>query len=253
MKIVRTIHEWQQLRETFEGKSLGFVPTMGALHEGHGALVKQSVSDNDITVVSIFVNPTQFNNPDDLENYPSTYEEDLANLGIWKTDVLLFPQAKEIYPNDDNYSIDENKDSLPLCGHDRPGHFNGVLTVVMKLLNIVQAQRAYFGEKDYQQYRLIRNMVKSFFMDVDIVAVPTQRDTEGLALSSRNLRLNPEEIETAQQVNKVLNSTTMELDEQRRKIESLGLEIDYLEERWGRIFIAAHIGSVRLIDNVALK
>ncbi len=252
MKIVRTVHEWQQLQKSFQGKSLGFVPTMGALHEGHMALVQNSVSDNDVTVVSIFVNPTQFNNPDDLENYPSTFEQDVSNLNDWKVDVLFFPEANELYPDNFAFSVDENKDSLALCGLDRPGHFKGVLTVVMKLLNIIQATRAYFGEKDYQQYRLIQNMVACFFMPTEIVGVPTRRDREGLALSSRNLRLSPEELTTARKVNKILSSETLSAEVRREKIESLGLKIDYLEERWGRRFIAAHIGSVRIIDNVSL-
>ena len=122
----------------------------------------------------------------------------------------------------------------------------------MKLLNITQAHRAYFGEKDYQQYRLIQNMVSSFFMPVEIIGVPTQRDHEGLALSSRNLRLSPSELKTAQQVNKVLASPTLSLEEQKVKIEGLGLKIDYLEEHWGRRFIAAQIGPVRIIDNVSI-
>ena len=252
MKIVRTVNEWQKLQKIFEGKSLGFVPTMGALHEGHMALIQNSVLDNDVTVVSIFVNPTQFNNPDDLENYPSTFEQDASNLKDWNVDVLFCPEAYELYPDNFAFSVDENKDSLVLCGLDRPGHFKGVLTVVMKLLNIVQATRAYFGEKDYQQYRLIQDMVACFFMRTEIVGVPTRRDHEGLALSSRNLRLNSEELAAAQQVNKILSSAMLSANERREKIENLGMTIDYLEERWGRRFIAAHIGSVRLIDNVPL-
>ena len=252
MKIVRTVDEWQKLQNSFKGKSLGFVATMGALHEGHMALIQNSISDNEVTVVSIFVNPTQFNNPDDLENYPSTFEQDVSNLKDWKVDVLFCPEARELYPDDFAFSVDENKDSLVLCGLDRPGHFKGVLTVVMKLLNIVQATRAYFGEKDYQQYRLIQDMAACFFMHTKIVGVPTRRDHEGLALSSRNLRLNSEELAAAQQVNKILSSETLSAEERREKIENLGMTIDYLEERWGRRFIAAHIGSVRIIDNVSL-
>lgn len=252
MKIVRTVREWQQIQETIRGKSLGFVPTMGALHEGHKALIQHSVSENNVTAVSIFVNPTQFDNPDDLNNYPSTYEQDIENLKSWKADILFYPEADELYPKDYSFFVEEDIDSLMLCGSNRPGHFKGVLTVVMKLLNIMQATRTYFGEKDYQQYLLIKNMVDCFFMDVEVVAVPTQRDDEGLALSSRNLRLSKEELSTAQQVNKILSSNTLSLDEQRIKIEALGLKIDYLEERWGRRFIAAHLGSVRLIDNVPI-
>jgi len=252
MKIVRSIHEWQELRKTFQGKSLGFVPTMGALHEGHRALIQTSVAENEVTVVSIFVNPTQFDNPEDLENYPSTFEQDVSNLEKWNADVLFYPDAQELYPNNFDFSVDETNDSLVLCGLDRPGHFKGVLTVVMKLLNVIQAKRAYFGKKDYQQFRLIQNMVASFFMDTDIIGVPTKRDHEGLALSSRNLRLSPEELATAQKVNKILSSETLSLPERKEKIESLGLKIDYLEERWGRRFIAAHIGNVRIIDNISI-
>ena len=253
MIIAKNIQQWQEFRNTIRPKhQLGLVPTMGALHEGHKSLIQESIRDNNYTVVSIFVNPTQFNNSEDLDNYPSTLEKDLENLKAWGVDGVFLPTPKEIYPYDFTFFVDENNDSLGLCGQDRPGHFKGVLTVVMKLLNITKAHRAYFGEKDFQQYRLIKNMAEAFFMDVEILGVATKRDHEGLALSSRNLRLNAQELKTAQQVNKVLASPQWSLEERKQKIENLGLKIDYLEEHWGRRFIAAQIGPVRIIDNVSI-
>ena len=182
MIIARSVSEWRDFRATLTGQpdaTLGFVPTMGALHAGHEALIERSVAENPLTALSIYVNPTQFNNPEDLENYPSTLEEDLAIAERLGTSVVFMPTYEEIYPDGFRYLVDETEFSRELCGAHRPGHFTGVLTVVMKLLNIVQPQRAYFGEKDHQQLTLVRDMVSAFFMDVQIVGVPTVREADG--------------------------------------------------------------------------
>jgi pantoate--beta-alanine ligase len=157
MKIFEDFSEWRKFRDAVDG-SLGFVPTMGALHEGHIELVKRSRAENKLTVVSIYVNPTQFNNADDFDQYPKTFESDQAKLRDAGADFLIYPTYNQMYADGYRYSVDENFFSLDLCGKSRPGHFKGVLTVVMKLLNGVRPDHAYFGEKDYQQFKLIEGM-----------------------------------------------------------------------------------------------
>ena len=192
MKVIKDVRTWRALRKGLYG-SVGFVPTMGALHDGHASLLRRSVAENAHTVLSIYVNPTQFNNAEDLENYPDTLDADLALAESLGVDLVILPRYEELYADDYRYSVTESEFANTLCGAHRPGHFTGVLTVVMKLLNLVRADRAYFGEKDYQQYRLIRDMCEAFFMDVEIVPCSTVREDDGLAMSSRNLRLTTED------------------------------------------------------------
>lgn len=253
LKLVNTVENWKSIQSLLskENKSVGFVPTMGALHRGHESLIEKSSSENDITVVSIFVNSTQFNKPSDLINYPKNIEADTEILNKLKADFLFYPWHKEIYPDNYNYKIVENNLSKILCGKFRPGHFEGVLTVVMKLLNIIKPDRAYFGEKDFQQYLLIREMCKSFFIDVEIIACPTQRDFDGLALSSRNLLLSQEERILAKIFPSLLRSKKC-TNEIKYELERLGIKVDYIEDFEGRRFGAVNIGSVRLIDNVQI-
>lgn len=161
------------------------------------------------------------------------------------------PDLNEIYPDDYTYIVEEKKISKDLCGATRPGHFTGVLTVVMKLLNIVKADRAYFGEKDYQQLQLIKNMVKAFFIDTEIVPCPIIRENNGLALSSRNRLLNEEQKEIAPLLYKTLNKN-IDLKQMQNELSQLGFKVDYLEKKWGRVFVAAFLGNVRLIDNVTI-
>lgn len=250
MRIIRSAEEWRKLRSETPG-SWGFVPTMGALHAGHISLVEQSRRENDFTIVSIFVNPTQFNDPKDFETYPQTWDQDCRLLEQHKVDVVLSPTYAELYADEYRFKLSESEDSRVLCGRRRHGHFEGVLTVVLKLLNLTQAHRAYFGEKDYQQYRLIEQMAKALFLPTRICSGPTVREADGLAMSSRNLRLTPEERKKAPLIFELLNSSKP-LSEVRQKLEAEGFKVEYLEEHWGRRFIAAHLGSVRLIDNVAL-
>ncbi|MDA1299148.1 MAG: pantoate--beta-alanine ligase [Proteobacteria bacterium] len=233
---------------------IGFVPTMGALHKGHESLIARSVAESELTVASIYVNPTQFNNPDDLAAYPDTLVEDKARLESLGVDVLLLPTYSQIYPDGYRYQVEETQFSHELCGAHRAGHFTGVLTVVMKLLNIVRPRRAYFGEKDYQQYRLISDMVETFFLDVEIVPCPIVRESDGLALSSRNLNLDACSREKAPLIHQLISSE-LDNDEIAGRLKDSGFEVDYILSRDGRRFAAATIGRnppVRLIDNVPL-
>jgi pantoate--beta-alanine ligase len=231
------------------GRTLGFVPTMGALHEGHLSLVRRSKRENDKTLVSIFVNPTQFDDPDDLKNYPRTFERDLEVLRNVGADYILYPESDEIYKDGYKFKVTENELSHRLCGEHRPGHFDGVLTIVLKLLNIASAERAYFGEKDFQQYSLIKAMADAFYIPTEVIACPTVREIDGLAMSSRNTRLSNDERSRAAAFSKILRESKTE-DEARQKLEALGFEVDYVTHMMGRKFGAVRIGAVRLIDNV---
>ncbi len=251
--IVKGTAKWQKLRTSllFASKTVGFIPTMGALHEGHLSLVRRAKEENDLAVASIFVNPAQFNDPRDLKLYPRTLAEDIKKLESENTDFLLLPSAGDMYPDGYRFRVNETVESGVLCGAHRPGHFEGVLTVVMKLLNLARADRAYFGEKDYQQLRLIRGMAEAFFVGTEIVPCPTLRETDGLAMSSRNLLLEPEHRKLAPALHKALRSTASPA-EIKKLLAALGFQLDYVEERWGRRFAAAKLGKVRLIDNVRI-
>ncbi len=248
MKVVKTVSELRAALAA-PASSTGFVPTMGALHEGHASLIRRSVCENGRTVASVYLNPTQFNSAEDLEKYPVSPAADAALLEGLGVDVLFAPDYGEMYPEGYRYRVIENGFSGLLCGASRPGHFEGVLTVVMKLLNLVRPDRAYFGEKDWQQYRLIEGMKEAFFMDVEIVPCPIVREPSGLAMSSRNRRLTPDELSLAPALYRELSSGRT-VEEIRKNLEGAGFAVDYLEEREGRLFAAAFLGKVRLIDNV---
>lgn len=249
MRIFHDMKEWRHLRQSLAPlASIGFVPTMGNLHQGHVSLLTQSVHENDCTVTSLFVNPTQFNNPADFKHYPRTLDDDLTKLKQAGVDYCLLPDETTLYADDYRYHVDEVKDSLILEGKHRPGHFKGVLTVVMKLLNLVKPHRAYFGEKDYQQYQLIKGMVDAFFMDIDIIPCPTIRETSGLACSSRNTRLTEKERQLADDYARIFHQSKP-CEALIAELEQKGIEVDYLEEHDGRRFIAVNIGNIRLIDN----
>jgi pantoate--beta-alanine ligase len=254
MDIYFKVQHWRNQRNTdrIEGLSLGMVPTMGALHRGHLSLIERSLKENDRTIVSIFVNPTQFDNPDDFAKYPIQLEADIETLRSSGVHYLVLPDYEEIYPDNFRYQVIENEESHLLCGAHRPGHFNGVLTVVMKLLHLADAERAYFGEKDHQQLRLIRDMVQAFFMNVEVIGCPTIREESGLAMSSRNQHLSPIQLEMASQFNQILRSATSS-EQATDALRQVGFGVDYVEERWGRRLGAVHLGNVRLIDNVELK
>lgn len=277
MQVFNTISGLQlELLKVIENnKTIGFVPTMGALHEGHISLVKESEKTNDTTVVSIFVNPTQFNNSTDLEKYPRTIENDLSLLAEAGVDYVFVPSVDEIYPEKDERSFDFGLLDKVMEGKFRPGHFNGVAQVVSKLLDIVKPNRAYFGEKDFQQLAIISNLVQQNIIPVEIIAVPIKRETTGLALSSRNQRLTENQRLTATAIYKFLSESAKSyknytVEEALKNvidgINSIdGLEVEYFEiidgftlqpvSNWSDSeyvvgCITVYCGDVRLIDNI---
>lgn len=254
MKIVKSVKEMQKIRKEIEDskKTVGFVPTMGGLHEGHLSLIKKSVSENDITISSVFLNPTQFNDKKDLETYPAVFEDDaelLKNAGV---DYMFFPSYEEIYPDNYRYKISENDFSTILCGASRPGHFDGVLTVVMKLFNIVQPKNAYFGEKDFQQLTLLKGMVEAFFMNINIVPCPIVREKNGLAISSRNRKLSSKALLIAPEFHKILSDKSLNIEQKKSALEKSGFKVDYITQVKNRLYGAVFLENVRLIDNLEL-
>lgn len=253
-ELFNTLEGWLNHRKKLQasGKSIGFVPTMGALHEGHLELIRRARRENDWVVVSIFLNPTQFNDAGDYHAYPGNLEKDSELAGKAGADVIFAPGKEELYPDDYRYRITETDLSRRFEGAHRPGHFDGVLTVVMKLFNLVRPDRAYFGEKDYQQLRLIEGMVKAFFLAVKIVPVPTVRETDGLAMSSRNALLSKEGRQRAP----VFHHSLVEhsaVEEARASLVSQGITVEYIEDYQNRRLGAVVIDNVRLIDNVPIK
>jgi pantoate--beta-alanine ligase len=258
-----------------QGKTVGFVPTMGALHEGHLTLVRRCAAENDVCVVSIFVNPTQFNNKHDLETYPRNLEADIKLLQSAGCDVLFAPSESEIYPEPDTRRFDFGTLDKVMEGAYRPGHFNGVAQVVSRLFNIIKPTRAYFGEKDFQQLAIIREMVKQYNVPVEIVGCPIAREESGLALSSRNQRLSAEGKAAALSISKALFGSVYLKNEKSvnelkawviDKINSDPmLEVEYFDivdalslesiENWDETdnavgCVTVYCGDVRLIDNI---
>lgn len=251
MKVFTSISEWQTYRNNLEKSPLGFVPTMGALHEGHLSLVKASTQNNAFTIVSVFINPTQFDEQSDFEKYPNDYRSDLQRLENAGVNAVLLPDAEQIYRDEYRFKVTENNFSRRFCGAHRPGHFDGVLTVVMRLLNLVRPDLAYFGEKDYQQLQLIRDMVSAFFMPVEIISCPTVREPDGLAMSSRNQHLDAGNREKAAKLFAALKQSHSAA-EARKTLAGQGFEVDYVEDIPNRRLAAARLGSTRLIDNVEI-
>jgi len=267
------------LSEKHDGRRIAFVPTMGNLHDGHLALVEAVKSQSDSVVVSIFVNPTQFGPNEDLDKYPRTFEQDRQKLESRGVDVLLFPGVEEIYPfgkdQATRVSVPELGDIL--CGRQRPGHFDGVTMVVAKLFNIVQPDVAIFGEKDFQQLFLIRRMVEDLFMPIQVLSLPTIREPDGLAMSSRNGYLGLEERQIAPRLYEVLCRVREQLESRamdakdvcraaKKELDTAGFETEYLEVRTvddlqlvenkvetdAVVFVAARLGATRLIDNLPI-
>ncbi|MBU2043847.1 MAG: pantoate--beta-alanine ligase [Candidatus Omnitrophica bacterium] len=266
----------QQAR--LKGKKVGFVPTMGALHQGHLSLVKASNRQSDFTVVSIFVNPLQFGPKEDLKKYPRRFKPDRKLLKKEKVDLLFYPSAKDLYPKDFSISVSEGQLSKFLCGISRPGHFKGVCTVVTKLFNIIQPDQAYFGQKDCQQARIIRRLVRDLNFPLEIKVLPTVRESDGLALSSRNQYLNPKQRKDARVIYQALRLAKKDIQNgqrnpariikaMRQRLSSVkSLKIDYLEIAnaeslnklktiKGKVLItlAVYLAKVRLIDNIILN
>ena len=261
-----------------EGKTIGLVPTMGALHEGHLSLVKQCIADNDVCIVSIFVNPTQFNNKEDLKKYPRNLERDCEYLKSVGVGVIFAPSVDEVYPEPDTRQFDFGQLDKVMEGEHRPGHFNGVAQVVSRLFDIVKPDRAYFGEKDFQQLAIIREMVKQLKLDINIVPMPIVREVSGLALSSRNERLTATQKEVAVNISKVLAESkewmkTSSVEEVIKAVTTTldsftELKVEYYEIVDGYTLqsvtdwkdsdyivgcIAIFCGEVRLIDNIIYK
>ncbi len=243
---------WRTARaELPEHTPLGFVPTMGNLHAGHMALIQQSLHENQKTIVSLFVNHAQFNQSADFENYPRTLDADIKKLEQAGVDYCFIPSQSDIYPDHYRYQIHETEQSLILEGAHRPGHFTGVLTVVMKLFNLIKPTRAYFGEKDYQQLSLIQGMIDAFFLNIELRACPTIRETNNLALSSRNNRLSDTGHQKAQRFAEIFHSASSS-EQARAALRKIDIEIEYIEEHQGRRFAAVCVDGIRLIDNYAL-
>jgi pantoate--beta-alanine ligase len=252
--VLSSLEEWRTFRAGLDGE-IGFVPTMGALHAGHVYLLQRSREENDHTVLSIYVNPTQFNDPADLDSYPKTLNDDLCCAREFGVTAVLIPTYDQLYPEHFRFRVEEHEFSRELCGAHRDGHFTGVMTVVLKLLNLVKPNRAYFGEKDYQQYLLIRDMCEAFFVDVEIVPCATVREDDGLALSSRNALLDEMGRARAGRLNRLLREAQSD-SVASYALEQAGFEVDYVVTRADRRFAAATLRcgdrEVRLIDNVAI-
>ncbi len=279
MKTIRRKSELRDLTNSWRraGETIGVVLTMGALHDGHLSLVKAAHSRADRVIVTIFVNPRQFNNPEDLAKYPKTEDNDARILGPLAIDVLYIPEPEEMYPTDFSTTISVSGVSAGLCGGDRPGHFDGVATVVTKLLLQTDADCTFFGEKDYQQLQVVRRVVADLDLKTEIVACPTVREDDGLAMSSRNLRLGKESREVAPVIGRVLESAAnvigqggnvaQALQTSRQALLVAGFDdVDYFElrsdpnlqplmsaDRPARLFVAAWLNGVRLIDNTPVK
>ncbi len=251
MNVLTDLEAFASVRADLGGGSLGLVPTMGALHEGHLALIRRSAADNEHTMVSVFVNGPQFNQAEDLERYPRALDADVTLAAEAGADFVFAPTDADIYPDGYRYRVRETSLSLSLEGKHRPGHFDGVLSVVLKLFSLVRPDRAYFGEKDYQQYLLIRGMAEAFFLPVEVIPMATIRDSDGLALSSRNALLSPNDRLRAAEFPCLLAQPAPSKTVHRH-LEEAGFEVDYVEDAGGRRYGAVLIGGVRLIDNFPL-
>ena len=280
MKVLRTVNELREAMEHHRSlrHSIGLVPTMGALHQGHLSLVKRARKDNDIVVTSVFVNPTQFNNPDDLRTYPRTEEADCRLLEEAGVDYAFIPSVYEIYPEPDTRVFALGPVAKVMEGAMRPGHFNGVAQIVSKLFAMVQPTRAYFGEKDYQQIAVIRRMVELEGFDLEIVACPIMRHDDGLAMSSRNVRLTPEQraiapaihrtlveslelkpSRTVEEVKRFVTETIDALPQMRTEYyeivnaDTMQPITDWDQAKTAVGCVTVYCGDVRLIDNITYR
>lgn len=277
MKIIRKVEELKKALAAYkaDGKTVGLVPTMGALHAGHVSLIDRARKENDVVVVSVFVNPTQFNNPEDLRTYPRTEEADCVKLEVAGVDYAFIPEVEEMYPQPDTRVFDLGPVAEVMEGKMRPGHFNGVAQIVSKLFAIVEPMRAYFGEKDFQQIAVIRRMVELEGFDIEIVPCPIKREDDGLALSSRNVRLDPQQRAVAPKIHKVLAESVgwapqMTVSQVKAHVVDdinayQGMEVEYYEivngydmqpiSDWSDTdypvgCVTVNVGNVRLIDNI---
>ena len=249
MEIFKKLDEWIRFRNSLSPEqTLGFAPTMGNLHAGHASLFLASTKENTYTASSLFINPTQFNKAEDFKHYPRTLDADLQLLENSGVDFCILPGKESMYADGYHYQIQENELCQIMEGKHRPGHFNGVLTVVMKLFNLIRPNKAYFGEKDYQQLLLIQGMVKAFFMNIEIIACPTVREESGLAYSSRNNRLTSEQRIRAEEFAQLFYNNKS-CEQIIKNLLKKDITIDYLEEYKNRRYAAVLLGEIRLIDN----
>lgn len=252
--VLQTLGDFKQWRDGLSSLSIGFVPTMGALHAGHEALFARARAENETVIVSIFVNPTQFNDPKDFASYPNSFKADLDIAQKHGVDAVFLPSREMMYPDDYRFVVTERAFSAELCGKDRPGHFDGVLSIVLKLFNLTRPKRAYFGEKDYQQLSLVRDMAAAFFLPLEIVPVATVREADGLAMSSRNVRLKAADRARAAMLFRALSEQTS-AQATSSWLNAQDIEVDYVadiaDRRYGAVRFYDEAGaSIRLIDNV---
>lgn len=274
MQVVHTVEEIKQKRLEFSQRKIGFVPTMGALHEGHLALVKKCKSESELSIVSIFVNPTQFNDNKDLEKYPNTIEADLKSLEQMGVDIVFIPKYEDLYQNEQKLAVNIAEIEQKMEGSKRPGHFDGVIRVLSIFFNLIKPNYAYFGEKDYQQVLVVQQLINQHFPTISLIKCPTIREHNGLAKSSRNKLLSESAFNRSGEIYSTLKwikenitaqSINSILDDGRRKL-SERFEVEYLELRNennleetsnslenSRLFVAVQIESIRLIDNIALN
>lgn len=274
MQVVHTVEEIKQKRLEFSQRKIGFVPTMGALHEGHLALVKKCKSESELSIVSIFVNPTQFNDNKDLEKYPNTIEADLKSLEQMGVDIVFIPKYEDLYQNEPKLAVNIAEIEQKMEGSKRPGHFDGVIRVLSIFFNLIKPNYAYFGEKDYQQVLVVQQLINQHFPTISLIKCPTIREHNGLAKSSRNKLLSESAFNRSGEIYSTLKwikenitaqSINSILDDGRRKL-SERFEVEYLELRNennleetsnslenSRLFVAVQIESIRLIDNIALN
>lgn len=286
IELFRSLTDFQSFREKVDGQSIGLVPTMGNLHSGHLSLIEESLSENDLTIITIFVNPKQFGPNEDFDKYPRTLEQDLQRiqmlsrtLPLEKKRIAVFApaQTSEIYPEHFSTTISLGELTKKLCGHNRPGHFDGVTTVVYRLFAITQAQVAYFGQKDYQQFVIISRMVEDLSLPIELEMIPIMRDENGLALSSRNQYLNDEDYSqalylpqtltqlqrliegeswkrVAKEVEKFIDQKTFDPNwDYLQVLDAVNLE--YPDQHSNQLLIAGayRVGSTRLIDNILVE
>ncbi len=251
--VITSITEWQRIRATMfsMNKSLGLFMTMGNLHAGHIHLLQRSLADNDTTVMSLFVNPTQFNDKNDFKNYPCTLDNDIKLCEEIGVDYILYLEYEDYYPDDYQYQIQETQISKLFEGEIRLGHFVGAMTIIMKVILLTKAHRCYFSEKDYQQLLLVQGLVKAFFLDIDVVACPIIRDAYGVPHSSRNNLLSESAYALAKQFINIFH-TYKDNKVIQDKLGKIKIKVEYVADFKGRKIIAVQIGKIRLIDNIEI-
>lgn len=249
MQIISTVQDWLQLRQNIDNPiSLGYVPTMGALHQGHASLLARARKENDLVVLSIFINPTQYKSEAEYLSYPRPWDQDMAIARAAEIDYVFAPQPADFH-FDNNYRVSEDLLSNKMEGIADPGVFQRMLTNVLKLLLLIRPSNAYFGEKDYQQLLLIQGLVKAFFINTKIIPCATLRDMHGLPLSSRNEFLTAKGRLLAQRFAEIFQNTHLSTDEMVQQFTDAGLETEYIIDEWDRRFCAVNIDDIRMIDN----